>query len=100
MDHVRFIGATLWTDFLLEGVAGEAWARLEVGGGLSDFIGAIRHHAGRDGLFTTSESARWYAEDSAFIEAALEKAERFGLTPVVITHHPPRTEPGMHPAVV
>ena len=23
VDHVRFIGATLWTDFLLEGVAGE-----------------------------------------------------------------------------
>ena len=31
VGHVRFIGATLWTDFLLEGVAGEAWAHLEVG---------------------------------------------------------------------
>ena len=92
VDHVRFIGATLWTDSLLEGVAGEVWAHLEVGGGLSDFIGAVRHQAGRDGLFITSESACRNAEDWAFIEAELEKAERFGFTPVVITHHAPSPE--------
>ena len=89
VGHVRFIGATLWTDFLLEGVAGEAWAHLEVGAGLSDFTGAIRHHAGRDGLFTTRECARRHAEHRAFIERELEGAERSGLTPVVITHHVP-----------
>lgn len=44
---LHFIGATLWTDFLLEGVAGEAWAHLEVGRGLSDFAGVIRHDGGR-----------------------------------------------------
>ena len=89
VDHVRFIGATLWTDFLLEGVVGEAWAHLEVGQGLSDFTGAIRHRGGRDGLFTTTESARRHAEERAFIEGELEKAEAEGLTPVVITHHAP-----------
>ena len=63
VEHVRFIGATLWTDFLLEGVAGEAWAHLEVGQGLLfDFTGAIRHHGGPDGRFTTRESARRHAE--------------------------------------
>ena len=85
----RFIGATLWTDFLLEGVAGEAWAHLEVGQGLSDFTGTIRYHGGPDGRFTTRESARRHAEHRAFIEAELKKAERSGLTPVVITHHAP-----------
>ena len=84
----RFIGATLWTDFLLEGVAGEAWAHLEVGQGLADFTGAIRHHGSPNGLFTTRESARRHAEHRAFIEAELERAERSGLTPVVI--YPPR----------
>ena len=86
---MRFIGATLWTDFLLEGIAGEAWAHLEAGQGLSDFTGAIRHRGDPDGLFTTSESARRHTEHRAFIEAELEQAERSGLTPVVITHHAP-----------
>ena len=89
VGHVRFIGATLWTDFLLEGVAGEAWAHLEVGASLSDFTGAIRHRAGQDGLFTTRECARRHTEDRAFIEGELEEAERSGLTPVVVTHHAP-----------
>ena len=89
VNDVRFIGATLWTDFLLEGVAGEAWAHLEVGQGLSDFTGTIRYHGGSDGRFTTGESARRHAEHRAFIEAELKKAERSGLTPFVITHHAP-----------
>jgi len=89
VDGIRFIGATLWTDFLLKGVAGEAWAHLEVGSSLSDFTGAIRHHGGQDGLFATRECARRHAEDRAFIESELEEAERSGLTPVVITHHAP-----------
>ena len=89
IEGVRFIGATLWTDFRLEGIASEAWAHLEVGQGLSDFTGAIRHHGGRDGLFTTSESARRHSEERAFIERELDMAEQSGVTPVVITHHAP-----------
>ena len=89
VDDVRFIGATLWTDFRLEGVAGEAWAHLEVGQGLSDFTGAIRHHGGPNAQFTTRESARRHAEDRTFIEGELEQAERSGLTAVIITHHAP-----------
>ena len=89
VGETRIIGATLWTDFLLEGVAGEAWAHLEVGQGLADFTGAIRHHGGRDGLFTTRESAQRHAEDRTFIEGELEQAERSGLTPVIVTHHAP-----------
>ena len=89
IDDIRFIGTTLWTDFLLEGVAGEAWAHLEVGQGLSDFTGAIRHDGGRDRLFTTTESARRHAKDRAFIEGELEQAQRCGVRPIVITHHAP-----------
>lgn len=60
-----------------------------LGHGLSDFTGAIHHHRGPDGRFTTSESARRHAEDRAFIETVLDRAESCGLTPVVITHHAP-----------
>ena len=58
IDDIRFIGATLWTDLRLEGAEAEARAHLEVGRGLADFTGAIRHHAGQSGRFTTAESAR------------------------------------------
>ena len=89
VEDTRFIGAMLWTDFVLEGIASEAWAHLEVGQGLSDFTGAIRHHGGRDGLFTTRESARRHAEHRAFIEGELEQAERSGLKCIIISHHAP-----------
>ena len=90
IDNVRFIGATLWTDFRLEaGVLGEAWAHHEVGRSAPDFTGAIRDRNAPDGLFTTQESARRHAEERTFIETELEKAEAAGLRPIVITHHAP-----------
>ena len=90
VDDVRFIGATLWTDFRIEvSIVDEAWAHHEVGQTAPDFTGAIRDRNAPDGLFTTQESARRHAEDRAFIEAELEKARGSGLTAVVVTHHAP-----------
>ena len=86
-DDVHFIGATLWTDFLLDGVAHEPRAH-RAALGISDFDGWIQHERGT-GRFTTYESARRHAEERAFIEAELAHAERDGTTAVVITHHAP-----------
>ena len=85
IDDVRFIGATLWTDFLLDGIPGEPAAH-RAGLEMSDFAGVIMHRGRR---FTTWESARRHAEERAFIEAELADAERDGTTAVVITHHAP-----------
>ena len=80
IDNVRFIGATLWTDFRLEAdVLGEAWAHHEVGQTAPDFTGAIRDRNAPDGLLSAHESARRHGEDRAFIEAELEKADAAGL---------------------
>ena len=87
--QVRFIGATLWTDFLLGGIADEVRAHREVGQRLSDFNGAIRHAEADGGLFTTRASARRHAHERAFIEEALERAKRERLKAVVVTHHAP-----------
>ena len=89
IENVRFIGATLWTDFRLGGIAGEPWAHHEVGRAAPDFTGAIRDSNAPDGLFTTQESARRHAQDRAFIEGELATTREDGLTPVVITHHAP-----------
>ena len=85
IEGVRFIGATLWTDFRLDGVAAEPGAHLAALE-ISDFAGAIRH---RGGLFTTHEASRRHAEERAFIENELAAAERAGTAAVVITHHAP-----------
>ena len=87
IDNVHFIGATLWTDFLLDGIAHEPRAH-RAALGISDFDGWIRHERGT-GRFTTYESARRHAEERAFIEAELADAERDGTAAVVITHHAP-----------
>ena len=85
VDNVRFIGATLWTDFRLNGIAHEAAAH-KGALGMADFTGASQRGRTR---FTTHESARRHAAERAFIEGELASARRVGQTAVVITHHAP-----------
>ena len=86
IGDIRFIGATLWTDLLLEGMADEIGAHMRVSREISDFLGAIQHR-GRD--FTTGESVERHRADRAFIERELENAERAGDRVIVLTHHAP-----------
>ncbi|MCY3757714.1 MAG: hypothetical protein OXG96_08330 [Acidobacteria bacterium] len=113
IGDVRFIGATLWTDFRLDcrpghrsgpGTGGvrdwltqsrdttaEAKARREAGKRFGDFTGLIRDWKSPegDGLLTTGETARRHARDRAFIEAEIAAAHEAGLEAAVITHHAP-----------
>ena len=85
---IRFIGATLWTDFRLDGIARESAAHAKAGQHMEDFKGQIRSHGGtRD--FTTHESARRHSDERAFIERELASAREEATTTVVITHHAP-----------
>ena len=85
---VRFIGATLWTDFRLDGVTREAAAHAEAQLRISDFNGAIGQREGTR-RFTTFESARRHEAERTFIENELANAADTGTTAVVITHHAP-----------
>ena len=87
IGRVRFIGATLWTDFRLYGEMRELDAHHLVGLGLNDFCGSIRGASWRN--FTTWESAHRHAKDRAFIKAELAQAGKDGLETVVVTHHAP-----------
>ena len=84
---VRFIGATLWTDFRLDGVAAEPGAH-HAALAMSDFNGWITHARGT-GRFTSHESARRHARERAFIEEALGREETRNRRTVVVTHHAP-----------
>ena len=85
---VRFIGATLWTDFRLNGIANEPGAHAEAQRRISDFNGAIRQREGAR-RFTTFESVRRHEAERAFIERELTAATETGTSAVVITHHAP-----------
>lgn len=100
IDSIRFIGATLWTDFRLFGEAREPDAHRAAVEGLNDFRGSIRG-AGRGDFktrqdFTTRDAAQRHAAERAFIEEELEQAAKDGLETVVVTHHAPSPR-SIHP---
>ena len=98
IGHVRFIGATLWTDFRLDRSVRELDTHLAVGAGLRDFAGAIRDWNSPEGdsCLTTREAARRHRLELAFIEAELAAAAEAGLEAVVVTHHAPSPR-SIHP---
>ena len=81
---IRFIGATLWTDLLLAGLANCDRTQRLLGRFAPDFQGKISH--GKR-FFTMGESVRRHEADRTFIERELKQADRTGETAVVITHH-------------
>ena len=77
IDNVRFIGATLWTDFRLEASAlGEAWAHHEASQTVPDFIGAIRDSKAPGGLLTTQENRARRRNPSPRVTRAHRQAKR------------------------
>ena len=97
IGDVRFIGATLWTDFRFgtrrpgagtggvrdwltrsEETTAEASAHRAAARRFGDFNGLIRDWNGPEGLLTTAETVRRHARDRAFIEAEVAAAHEAG----------------------
>jgi len=97
LDGVRFLGATLWTDFELE-VDDErrAASRAEAVRLVRDFS-RIRVREDGDELFTPEHSALLFRRQAAWLEARL--AERHDGATVVVTHHAPSRR-SIHPRFV
>lgn len=87
LDGVRFIGATLWTDFNLWGHA--AAARRAARHGMNDhrLIHVVENRRKR--LFTPEHAAARHRQELAFITDRL--AEPFSGPTVVVSHHAPHT---------
>ncbi len=84
IDGVRFLGATLWTDFKLFGDDMKRHAYTEALNGLRDF----RVIDYGDKTFMPQDSARFNAADVKWLEGKL-KGEKFDGPTVVVTHHLP-----------
>ena len=88
---VRFVGATLWTDFALFGMARKDLAMTVSAKFMRDFK-VIRNADGS--VFTPADSCALFAEQRAWLAAVLETP--FDGPTVVITHHAP-TPRSVHP---
>ena len=95
IDGVRFLGATLWTDFELDVGRGVDIneAMLDAKRGLNDFAGQIRERR-VDGsshvLFTPQDAAREHGLSRAWLQARLDDAvDSAVVATVVVSHHAP-----------
>lgn len=86
LDGVRFLGATLWTDFYLFGAEKKQAAMWEAEIGMNDYH-RIRLESRGYKKMRTPDTARFHAEQRSWIRDKLE--EPFAGKTVVVTHMAP-----------
>ncbi|MGH7118536.1 MAG: metallophosphoesterase [Acetobacteraceae bacterium] len=91
IDRVRFVGTTLWTDFLLDGESRRHEAMTKSAEVMLDFR-IVRNDDGS--TFTPADSCALFASQYAWLARVLD--EPFGGPSVVITHHAPAPQ-SVHP---
>ena len=90
---VRFLGSTLWTDFMLLGDGGPKQVAVDAAQRFMRDFSRIR--SGEDGaMFTPADAAKRFARHAAWLDAKLDTPHA-GPT-VVITHHAPSPR-SIHP---
>ena len=94
MGRVRFLGVTLWTDFLLEGEGEGRAAAVDIALRLMRDFQRIHVDQDHTELFTPSHCAASFARDAAWLAGKLAQSHD-GPT-VVITHHAPSPR-SIHP---
>lgn len=90
---VRFLGSTLWTDFMLQGDGEPKQAAVDAAQRFMRDFSRIRSGGG-DALFTPADAAARFSRHAAWLDARLGTAHA-GPT-VVITHHAPSPR-SIHP---
>jgi predicted phosphodiesterase len=94
IDGVRFLGTTLWTDFMLFGDGEKRAAAMgEALSFMRDFK-RIRVSEAPEAIFTPADSAARFTIHAGWLESKL--AEPFAGPTVVITHHAPSPK-SIHP---
>ena len=94
IDHVRFLGSTLWTDFELFGDAGKKAASMSEGRRLIRDFSRIARAEASGALFSPEDSAALFRRHAGWLDDRLAVAHD-GPT-VVITHHAPSPR-SIHP---
>lgn len=84
-DGVRFLGATLWTDFTLNGIDRQEISIAVAKHGINDFRGRIKKSTGE--LLRPGDVVAAHGESLAWLRERL--SEKHGGPTVVVTHHAP-----------
>lgn len=93
-DGVRFLGATLWSDFASYDAQPQPGPAARAAVGFSHDFSRIRLRDDAAELFSPAESARQFERQAAWLQDRL--AEAFDGPTVVITHHAPSRR-SIHP---
>ena len=94
VEGVRFLGTTLWTDFILFGKGAKRAAAMEEAVRLMRDFSRIRAGETSEVPFTPADAAALFTIQAAWLESKL--AEPFSGQTVVITHHAPSAR-SIHP---
>lgn len=94
LDGVRFLGTTLWTDFMLFGEGEKRGAAMQEALRLIRDFSRIRVGAAPEALFTPADAAALFQIHVNWLETKL--GEPFPGPTVVITHHAPSRK-SIHP---
>jgi hypothetical protein len=94
IEGVRFLGTTLWTDFMLFGEGAKREAAMQAAQRFMRDFSRIRTGEASDALFTPADSAALFHRHAAWLEGKL--AEPYAGSTVVITHHAPSRK-SIHP---
>jgi predicted phosphodiesterase len=94
IEGVRFLGTTLWTDFMLFGEGDKRAAAMREAQRMMRDFSRIRAADAEQGSFTPSDSAALFRANAAWLERKL--AEPHAGPTVVITHHAPSRK-SIHP---
>ncbi len=94
IDGVRFLGATLWTDFRLFDDSGQRDVAMEAGSRFTRDFTHIRLRDADEALFSPSHSTGEFDDHAGWLEASLR--EPFDGPTVVVTHHAP-SQGSIHP---
>lgn len=91
---VRFLGTTLWTDFMLFGEGEKRVAAIKEASAFMRDFSRIRVDDASKALFTPADSAALFNTHAGWLQSKL--AERYPGPTVVITHHAPSRK-SIHP---
>jgi predicted phosphodiesterase len=94
IDGVRFLGSTLWSDFMLFGNGEERAAAVQEALRLMRDFSRIRLRRDGEALFTPADCAALFERNAAWLDRRLDTPHA-GPT-VVITHHAPSRQ-SIHP---
>jgi predicted phosphodiesterase len=94
IDGVRFLGTTLWTDFMLFGYGEKRAAAMKEALSFMRDFKRIRVSEVPEAIFTPADSAALFAIHAGWLESKL--AEPHAGSTVVITHHAPSPK-SIHP---